>query len=217
MNLDELKGAWTAYDDRLKSTKEIEDQVIAGMIRKRSVSTVSAIRKSYRYGMWFCGFYILAIGGINIGNPFDYTQDIEYYSAYIIFGSLILMMAILLLGYHTLKKTELPAASLSSYLEEVIKKYRKTHRLLKWAIYMMLFSASVLFPLSFLPRKIASSGLWPGLLETFSLLIIILIANVITHFLAKKKGVGEESWYSFKVIIKELEELKIMAAELKNS
>lgn len=216
MNLDELKGAWAAYDDQLKSTKGIEDQVIAGMIRKRSISTVSTIRKSYRYGMWFCGFYILAIGAINIGNPFDYTQDVEYYSAHIMLGSLILIMAILLWGYDNLKKLELPAASLSSYLDDVIKKYRKTHKLLKWAIFMMLFSASVLFPLSFLPRKIAKSGLWHGLLETFSLLIVIVVSNVLVHIFAKKKGVGEESWYSFKVIIKELEELKIMAAELKN-
>lgn len=217
MNLDELKGAWTAYDDQLKSTRNIDDQVIAGMIRKRSISTVATIKKSYLYGIYFCSFYILAFTLLNIGNPFDYTHDFEQIPINAILGALILILIILLAARHTMKKLEVPGQSLLTHLENVIKEYRKTQKLLLWIVGIILFSASVLFPLTFLSRKIAKSGLWWGLIDTFSLLIFTLVLNVIYHIIAKKKGVGTRSWWSFKVIIKELEELKIMAAELKNS
>lgn len=217
MNLDELKGAWAAYDDQLKSTKEIDDQVIAGMIRKRSISTVATIKKSYLYGIYFCCFYILAFTLLNIGNPFDYTHDFDQIPIKAILGALILILVILLAARHTMKKLEVPGQSLLTYLENVIKQYRKTQKLLLWIVGIILFSASVLFPLSFLSRKIAKSGLWFGLIDTFSLLILALVLNVIYHVIAKRRGIGARSWWSFKVIIKELEELKIMAAELKNS
>lgn len=217
MNLDELKGAWTAYDGQLKSTKEIEDQVIAGMIRKRSISTVATIKKSYLYGIYFCCFYILAFALLNIGNPFDYTHDFDQIPIKAILGALILVLMILLIARHAMKKLEIPGQSLLTYLENVIKQYRKTQKLLLWLVGTIMFSASVLFPLSFLSRKIAKSGLWWGLIDTFSLLIFVLVLNVVYHVIAKRRGVGTRSWWSFKVIIKELEELKIMAAELKNS
>ena len=217
MNLDELKGAWTAYDDQLKSTRNIDDQVIAGMIRKRSISTVATIKKSYLYGIYFCSFYILAFTLLNIGNPFDYTHDFEQIPINAILGALILIFVMLLGARHNMKRLEIPEQSLLTHLENVIKEYRKTQKLLLWIVGIILFSASVLFPLTFLSRKIAKSGLWWGLIDTFSLLIFTLVLNVIYHVIAKRKGVGARSWWSFKVIIKELEELKIMAAELKNS
>jgi len=217
MNLDELKGAWTAYDDQLKSTKEIEDQVIAGMIRKRSISTVATIKKSYLYGIYFCCFYILAFALINIGDPFDYTHDFEQIPTNAILGALVLILVVLLGARYTMKKLEIPGQSLLTYLENVIKEYRKTQKLLFWFVCTIMFSASVLFPLTFLSRKIAKSGLWFGLIDTFSLLIFLVVFNVVSNVIAKRKGVGERSWWSFKVIIKELEELKTMAAELKSS
>lgn len=217
MNLDELKGAWTAYDDQLKSTKEIEDQVIAGMIRKRSISTVTTIKKSYLYGIYFCCFYILAFALINIGDPFDYTHDFEQIPTHAILGALVLILVVLLVARHAMKKLEIPGQSLLTYLENVIKEYRKTQKLLFWFVCTIMFSASVLFPLTFLSRKIAKSGLWFGLIDTFGLLIFLVVFNVVSNVIAKRKGVGERSWWSFKVIIKELEELKTMAAELKNS
>lgn len=216
MNLDELKGAWTAYDDQLKSTKEIEDQVIAGMIRKRSISTVATIKKSYLYGIYFCCFYILAFALLNIGNPFDYTHDFEQIPIGAILGALILIFVMLLGARYNMKRLEIPGQSLLTYLENVIKEYRRTQKLLLWIVGIILFSASVLFPLTFLSRKIAKSGLWFGLIDTFSLLIIAMVLNVIYHVIAKRKGVEERSWWSFKVIIKELEELKARAAELKS-
>lgn len=216
MNLDELKGAWTAYDDQLKSTKEIEDQVIAGMIRKRSISTVATIKKSYLYGIYFCCFYILAFALLNIGNPFDYTHDFEQIPIGAILGALILIFVMLLGARYNMKRLEIPGQSLLTYLENVIKEYRRTQKLLLWIVGIILFSASVLFPLTFLSRKIAKSGLWFGLIDTFSLLIIAMVLNVIYHVIVKRKGVEERSWWSFKVIIKELEELKARAAELKS-
>lgn len=217
MNLDELKGAWAAYDDQLKSTRDIDDQVIAGMIRKRSISTVATIKKSYLYGIYFCCCYVLAFALLNIGDPFDYTRDFDQIPLNAMLGALILILVILLIARHAMKKLEVPGQSLLTYLENVIKQYRTTQKLLLWLVCTIMFSASVLFPLSFLSRKIAKSGLWWGLIDTFSLLIVVVISNVIAHLLAKRKGVGERSWWSFKVIIKELEELKVMAAELKNS
>lgn len=216
MNLDELKGAWAAYDDQLKSTKDIDDQVIAGMIRKRSISTVATIKKSYLYGILFCCFYVLSFTLLNIGDPFDYTHDFDQIPTNAILGALILILVILLIARHNMKKLELPGQSLLTHLENVIKQYRKTQQLLFWLVCTIMFSASVLFPLSFLSRKIEKYGVWRGLIETFSLLIIVTVINVVCHIIAKRKGLGENSWWSFKVIIKELEELKSRAAELKS-
>ncbi|SHF65444.1 hypothetical protein [Pedobacter caeni] len=217
MNLDELKGAWSAYDDQLKSTKDIDDQVIAGMIRKRSVSAVANIRKSYLYGIFACCFYLLAIGALNLGNPFDYTHDYEQIPLQIMFVALLLILFVLLKARASIKELEFPEQSLLNYLENVIKEYCKTWKILDVVIYFILFSTCILFPLSFLSRSIARLGLWPALFSSFSLLIFIVVSNVVTYVIARKKGGVKRSWYSFSVIIKELEELKAMASELKNS
>lgn len=216
MNLDELKGAWTAYDDRLKSTKDIDDQVIAGMIRKRSISAVANIRKSYLYGIFACCFYLLAIGALNLGNPFDYTNDYEQIPLQVMFGALLFILFVLLKARASIKELDFPRQSLLNHLENVIKEYRKTWKILDGVIYFILFSTCILFPLTFLSRSIARLGLWPALISSFSLLIFIVGSNVVTYLIAKKKGGVKRSWYSFSVIIKELEELKSRAAELKS-
>ncbi|MNL31643.1 hypothetical protein D3C87_1534410 [compost metagenome] len=217
MNLDELKEAWTNYGGHLRSAQDIDDQVIENIIRKRSVSVVTTIQKSYRYGILFCSFYLLLSVILNTGNPFDYTTNLERLPIYAMSGLLILILVVLIRADQTIKRLDFHRQSLLGYLEAVIKTYAASRKILLWIVYTLLFCTSVLFPLSFLPRKIAMSAGWPALISTFSLFIFLVLFNVALQIIARKRGVGDRSWYSFKVIILELEELKLKAVELKSN
>ncbi|AOM77712.1 hypothetical protein [Pedobacter steynii] len=217
MNLDELKEAWTNYGGQLRSAKDIDDQVIENIIRKKSVSVVATIQKSYRYGILFCTFYLLLSIALNTGNPFDYTTNLERLPVYVISCLLILILVVLFRADQAIKKLNFHRQSLLGYLEAVIKTYAASRKILLWIIYTLLFCTSVLFPLSFLPRKIAASAAWPGLISTFGLFICLVLFNVGLQIIARKKGLGDRSWYSFKVIILELEALRLKAAELKSN
>lgn len=212
MNLDELKQEWAKYDDKLKSTADIDHDVIARMVKKRSLSVVVNIRKSYLYGMVMCGFYLLCFIALNIGNPFDYKYTVEFLPLFLVLIVLTIVMVILFRAGFKLRKLDFHSQPLPEYLDRVITAYSKSYKLLQWSAGTILFCCTILFPLTFIQRNIARSGMFSGLLNTFGLLIFLSLL----FFVKKKiKRFNQEEWYSFNVIMRELKALRASAAELK--
>ena len=77
----------------------------------------------------------------------------------------------------------------------------------------LILSTAILFPLSFLPRKIERVGLWGGIIET---LIPILIAAVMVFIAFKLGAFKERNGKKFEEYTNELEELKSLSDELES-
>lgn len=214
MNLDEMKTAWKEYDEKLQSVQTLSDKLIHSMIRERSSSRLSKVRRQYLMLLIFMVFWLFIDLAVLLGNPFDYTQVIEYAPIGIRFLCMALLVLALLKYVRGLSKIEISQDSLVVSLNKVVRivgKYERPGKLLSFALMMMLLSSAVLFPLSFLPRKIEQAGLWAGLADTLIPIGIALVLIAVAHvFGAFKSQQGEK----FQQDLNELRELKGLSEEL---
>ena len=72
MNLEELKSAWQVYDQKLRSSQAINEKIIFSMIRERSNSRISSIKRDNMLLLllMFLEFFFLI--AVFAGNPFDF-------------------------------------------------------------------------------------------------------------------------------------------------
>nr|WP_199083359.1 hypothetical protein [Pedobacter sp. ASV19] len=213
MNLDELKGAWNAYSDRVKTTADIEEEAIAGMVREKSGSVVSRIQKSYIYGISMAGFYALCFVALILGNAFDYTYSLQFIPLLLMLACFIVVLVLLLYARAGLKRADLYLQSPQMYLDEVIKAYRKPQRFLFSLVVLVFVSSSILIPLTFLPRKLEHEDVWYSLAQVFLPLVMVAVV----YLAAKRMGyLNKKQWYGFKTNLEELNKLKRLASELKD-
>ncbi|WP_256010145.1 hypothetical protein [Desertivirga xinjiangensis] len=214
MNLEEMKTAWQEYDVKLQSAQVINQKLINSMIKERSSSRLSKVKKQYVALLSFMVFWVVVDLAVLIGNPFDYTQTVEYIPIGIRCLCMVLLVLALTRFIHSLTKIEIGADSIVVNLQKVIRivsQYERPGRLLALTLSLMLLSSAVLFPLSFLPRKIELMGFWGGLTDTMIPITISIIVIVIAHLLgAFKSRQGEK----FQEDLKELMELKGLSEEL---
>ncbi|MBC8051453.1 MAG: hypothetical protein H7Y13_00130 [Sphingobacteriaceae bacterium] len=211
MKLDELKAAWQQYDVKLKSTQDLSNKIITSMISERSLSRLSKVKRTYFWGFTQMGFWLFIGIAILVGNPFDYKQVIEYVPVAIYCTCL----AILILGmarvYLQMLKIDINHESLHKSLETIINLCEKPNKFFDRTIHLLIFSSTVLFPLSFLPRQILRSGWAEAIVGT----LIAIAVSVTLIFIAYKLGVFEEQHAEkFKNDLKELDELKAISNEL---
>lgn len=213
MNIDELKIAWKAYDTRLKLTHEINDKLIMSMVKEKSQSRLTKVKRHYLIGL----LYMVALLGfgvaILIGNPFDYTYTLEYLPIAIYCLCLFILITAMINTNSKLQQVEINHNNLETSLKRIasiFEKYQKPGKF--WGITLkLMLSTTILFPLSFLPRKIERMGLWGGITET--LIPIVIAATMI--FIAFKLGAFKErNGKKFEEYTKELQELKGLSEEL---
>jgi len=211
MNLDDFKTAWKVYDRKLQSTQALNEKIIASMITERSDNRFAKVRRQYILG--FCWMFICMAFGILVilTNPFDYGQTIQYIPMVIFVSGLVILMTGLTMRYFALRKIIISHNNIGQALKQVIAVYEKPRKFLYYTVIVFLFSQVFLFPLTFLPRSIETSGLWPALGER---LIPISIAALML-FAAYKLGAFKERHVDkFREDLSELEMLKAMSAEL---
>ena len=209
--LDDLKAAWQQYDVKLKTTQNLSNKIITSMIKERSVSRLSKVKRSFMYKflqMVFClsfGFAIL------IGNPFDYTQAIEFTPIAIYCFSLLILILATVNFFMKLQEININRDSLDNFLRKLIEICEKQKKLTDWAFKLLIFSSTVLFPLSFLPRQVARAGLAEGIMQ--NLLTISISATVV--LISYKLGAFKERYaQKFRNDLEELNELRVLSGEL---
>jgi hypothetical protein len=213
MNIEDLKMAWQEYDSRLQATNTLSSQIVKSMIRDRSESRLSKIIRQHAYGIFYMIFWLLAGVAILLGNPFDYTRTVEYIPVSIFCISMAILIVGLYNTYAQLKTVNIDNDNIDSSLRKIISVYDKPNRFMFNAIKLLLFSATVLFPLSFLPRKIESLGFWPGFMDT----MIPIAISIATVWLAYKLGAFKERQAEkFRKDMEELDSLKRISEELKS-
>jgi hypothetical protein len=213
MNLDELKTAWKEYERRLQSTQAMNEKIIASMIAERSGSRFSKVKKQYMLGfawMIIClGFGVIVI----VTNPFDYVYDFQYIPVIIFCIGLAILMWGMIRAFLQLKDVAVTHMNVDASLKKIIAVYEQPRRFFIYVIILFLFSQVVLFPLSFLPRNIGQSGLWPALGER---LIPITISALLLFAAYRLGAFKDRDGDKFREDLNELQMLKSMASELRS-
>jgi hypothetical protein len=115
-------------------------------------------------------------------------------------------------AYVRLKDIRITHNNVDESLKKIIAIYEKPKKFLYGTVVVFLFSQTVLFPLSFLPRSVERMGLWSALGER---MIAISVAALILFVAFKLGAFKERHAEKFKEDLSELQSLKAMSAELK--
>ncbi|MBC8033291.1 MAG: hypothetical protein H7Y03_04040 [Chitinophagaceae bacterium] len=214
MNLDEIKSVWKEYDLRLQMTQKINEKIIVSMIAERSTSRFVKARRNYIAGMTWMVICLLLGCAVLLGNPFDYYLTAQYIPIAIYCFCIAIFTGAMAHTYICLKKISISHNTLDISLKKIIGIYEKPKKFLKYALIVFLFTQVFLFPLSFLPKGIEKFGLWLALSER---LIPISISFLMLYTANKLGAFKERNAENFKADLNELNELRAVAAELKEN
>lgn len=210
MNIDDLKATWQQYDQKLQASQTLNERLIQSIITEKSQSRLARVQNHFTMGSLLTLFWLTLSIAILAGNPFDYQSIYEYAPVALLTLSFVAMLLLMGKTIIQLKKINLSETDLAKALRQIISVYSKPRKFLKYTVIIM-FSASLLFPLSFLPRKLSHSSLGEAIADTAAPMAISLIL----YFIANKLGAFEDvSGQRFKQYLRELEELKTIAKEL---
>lgn len=210
MNIDDLKATWQQYDQKLQATQTLNERLIQSLIAEKSQSRLARVQNHFTVGCILTLFWLALSVAILTGNPFDYQNVYEYAPIIVLALSFIVMLLLMGKAIIELKKIDLSQTDLAKALRQIISVYSKPRQFLKYTVIIM-FSASLLFPLSFLPRKLSHSSFAEALTDTAAPMVI----SIILYCAAHKFGAFEDaSGQRFKTYLHELEELKSVAKEI---
>lgn len=210
MNLDELKLAWKDYDRKLESTQQINERIITSMITERSRSTWGQARRYYTFGFVLSAVWFLLAIAILIGNPFDYKSLMQYAPIFIMSLCFLAFLVLFVIHYRKIDSINIHHTNLDESLKRIIAIYEKPRALLRGVLYIYL-AAAFAFPISFLPTKIARSGVWEAIFDT---LIPMAISAALLLIASKLGAFKERHQQKFEKNLNELQELRALSAEL---
>lgn len=211
MNVDELKTAWQLLDRKLHATKTLNEQLIASMIAERSGNRFHTVRRNYLVGFTWLSLCLAAGLAVLLWNPFDYQYTLQYVPIVIYCLGLLAISGWMMQAYTQLDRVRLDYANIRAALAAIVSVYERPKKLMHYVLWVFILSQTILFPLSFLPRIAGRIGLWPAVGVT----IVPVFVTVITLLIARRLGAFKDRHGArFKADLKELDQLKQMAAEL---
>ena len=203
MSLEELKSAWQVYDRKLQASQAINEKLIFSMIRERSNSRVSRIKRdnTLLLLLMFLEFFFLV--AVFAGNPFDFKYLWQYVPfLFISIGNL--MAIVVLFKVFKMLKTDITDANLRSFLQNMIETFEKNKKAEGWFGAIM-FVSGCLTIFSFFPNKLATKSLSMAIIDTLTPLAI----SGIIYWIAFKMGAFKnKKEIAFKNDLTELESLQ---------
>ncbi|MDB5246769.1 MAG: hypothetical protein JWQ40_1163 [Segetibacter sp.] len=211
MDLEQVKTEWQQYNQKLELSQRLNEQLIMSILRERSRSRVSKIRRDNTLYMILMVLNLVLLSAIFAGNPFDFKYNIQYIPYGALAIGVILAIFSLIRSFKTFD-VNLNNVSLDSFLKKTIYEYEKNKKMEKW-FGILVFSAGVLTALSFLPNKLKSKELWPALGET----VLTMGITIAVYFIAVKAGAfNDRKREGFENDLRELNELKAISSELRD-
>lgn len=211
--LDELKTAWKTYDKKIERSRVLSDRLIVSMIREKSQSRLTRVRRNYQMGVGYMLFWFILGMTVIIGNPFDFKQMTEYLPIAVYCLCVLVLGAAMLKTSLQLQNIKIADSNLQEALlniTEILRKYNRPGKFLGLTLKILL-STAVLFPLSFLQRKVENEGLISGLLET---LLAMSISGAMIIIAQKAGAFREKNSTKFDEYHRELQELRALSDEL---
>ncbi|HZF63711.1 MAG TPA: hypothetical protein VEZ55_04470 [Chitinophagaceae bacterium] len=210
MNINEIKTEWIRVNQKLATTDKLNEKLIQSMLKERSRSRVSKIRRENTMYMVLMILNLVLIAAIFWGNPFDF----KYTAQYIPYGLLaigVLMAIVALIKSFQSFNVDINNMSLENFLTKTLYEYEKNKKIETW-FGRIILSAGLLTAFSFLPKKLENKDLWQALTETAGSIIITLVI----YFVAFKAGAFKNrKKEGFENDLNELNELKGIAVDLK--
>jgi membrane protease YdiL (CAAX protease family) len=209
MNIDEIKTEWKQYSKKLEVSQRLNEHLILSMLKERSRSRVSKIRRNNTIYFVLMLLTLLFLVAIFAGNPFDFKYRLQYIPYGILFIGVLLAIISLVKSFKTFT-TNINSVSLDNFLKRTIEEYDKNKKIERW-FGVIIFSAGLLTAFSFLPKKLEHKEFWQAIGETaVSMLITIAI-----YFIAFKLGAFKnKNKGEFENDLKEWNELKNISMEL---
>src|SRR6187551_762177 len=209
MNIDEIKTEWKQYSKKLEVSQRLNEHLILSMLKERSRSRVSKIRRNNTIYLVLMLLTLLFFAAIFAGNPFDFKYRLQYIPYGILFIGVLLAIISLVKSFKTFT-TNINSVSLDNFLKRTIEEYDKNKKIERW-FGVIIFSAGLLTAFSFLPKKLEHKEFWQAIGETaVSMLITIAI-----YFIAFKLGAFKnKNKGEFENDLKEWNELKNISMEL---
>ena len=209
MNIDEIKTEWKQYSKKLEVSQRLNEHLILSMLKERSRSRVSKIRRNNTIYLVLMLLTLLFLAAIFAGNPFDFKYRLQYIPYGILFIGVFLAIISLVKSFKTFT-TNINSVSLDNFLKRTIEEYDKNKKIERW-FGVIIFSAGLLTAFSFLPKKLEHKEFWQAIGETaVSMLITIAI-----YFIAFKLGAFKnKNKGEFENDLKEWNELKNISMEL---
>jgi hypothetical protein len=209
MNLEEIKTEWLQYNQRLQNSQRLNEKIILSMLKERSKSRVSKIRRQHGIYMVLMVICFLFLAAILAGNPFDF----KYKWQYIPYGFLaigVLLAIVSLIKSIRSFSININNVSLDVSLKKIIEAYEKNKKIER-LFGILIITAGTLTAFSFLPNKLEHKALWPALVET----AISIIITLSIYFIAFKSGAFKNrNKEDFENDLKEWNELKNITSEL---
>jgi hypothetical protein len=209
MNIEEMKTAWEQYNQKLIVSQQLNQQMIVGILKERSRSRVSRIRKENFVQLALMTVISVFLLALLIGNPFDFRYVLQYVPYGILLTGVLLAIGSV---YKSLRQFDvnLNKENLGVFLKRTIEEYEKNRKRNGW-FGTIIFFAGTLTIFSFLPHKLDHKDMWRALAETAINLGITLAIYFIAFRLGAFKDRKREG---FESDLKELEELKASSMEL---
>lgn len=209
MNIDEIKTEWKQYSKKLEVSQRLNEHMILSMLKERSRSRVSKIRRNNTVYLVLMLLTLLFLAAIFAGNPFDFKYRLQYIPYGILSIGVLLAIISLVKSFKTFT-TNINSVSLDNFLKRTIEEYDKNKKIERW-FGVIIFSAGLLTAFSFLPKKLEHKEFWQAIGETaVSMLITIAI-----YFIAFKLGAFKnKNKEEFENDLKEWNELKNISMEL---
>ena len=209
MNIDEIKTEWKQYSKKLEVSQRLNEHMILSMLKERSRSRVSKIRRNNTIYFVLMLLTLLFLAAIFAGNPFDFKYRLQYIPYGILSIGVLLAIISLVKSFKTFT-TNINSVSLDNFLKRTIEEYDKNKKIERW-FGVIIFSAGLLTAFSFLPKKLEHKEFWQAIGETaVSMLITIAI-----YFIAFKLGAFKnKNKGEFENDLKEWNELKNISMEL---
>lgn len=211
MNIEEIKTEWAQFNQTLARTTQLNEQIIENILRERSRSRVSKIRRNdlLYLALMFANLCLLA--AIFAGNPFDFSYQIQFVPYIFLTIGILLGIISLFKSLQTLN-VNISTLNLERFLKKTIVAYEKNKQIQRW-FGIFIFASGTLTALSFLPKKLEHKNVWVAVGETTLMMLITLII----YFVAYKAGAFKDrKKEGFEDDLHEWNKLKNISAELKN-
>ena len=212
MNIDQLKTDWQRYNQKLELSQRLNEQLIHSMLKERSRSRIAKIRRDNILYMVLMMMNLVILAAIFAGNPFDFKYLLQYIPYGILTIGVLMAMVSLFKSLQSFN-VNLNHVNLDAFLKKTIVELEKNRKMERW-FGIIIVSAGVLTGLSFLPHKLQNKPLGQALIETAVSMGIAVGIYIIAFKLGAFKNRKKEG---FENDLKELKELKALAAELGDS
>jgi hypothetical protein len=182
MELESMKKKWAILDEKIQQAVALNEKLIENIISSRTTTTIESIKRLYTFFYIMLIVEFIFIVAILLGNPFDFIFTIQYIP-YVLLLSGVTIAFVNLLRINAAIRALSPAVNIGEYLKCIVSVYDRNKKFEKWFV-MILLTAGLLVPFSFLPQKMERVGYWSALLDIVAMVVITLLL----YFLAFKFG-----------------------------